>query len=201
MALTRKFLSAMGIEADKVDEIINAHVEVTDALKEERDRYKADADALPAVKKELDDLRAEADKGGKDAYKVKYDAIKEEFDKYKADVSAKELKGRKEKAYKELLKQIGVDEKRLDAIMKVTDVTGMELDENGAIIDASEIKKTAKAEWSDFIVSETKSGASVVTPPGNTGGRAYGSKEDIMAIKDIATRQKAIAENHELFGF
>ena len=45
MALTRKFLSAMGIEQDKVDEIINAHVEVTDALKEERDRYKADADS------------------------------------------------------------------------------------------------------------------------------------------------------------
>ena len=29
MALTRKFLSALGIESDKVDEIISAHTETT----------------------------------------------------------------------------------------------------------------------------------------------------------------------------
>ena len=57
MALTRKFLSALGIEADKVDEIINAHAETVNALKEERDNYKADAEKLPAVQKELDELK------------------------------------------------------------------------------------------------------------------------------------------------
>ena len=31
MALTRKFLAALGIEADKIDEIINAHSETVDA--------------------------------------------------------------------------------------------------------------------------------------------------------------------------
>ena len=40
MPLTRKMLSAMGIDEDKQDEIINAHVEVVNALKEERDRSK-----------------------------------------------------------------------------------------------------------------------------------------------------------------
>ena len=48
MAFTRKFLSALGIEADKVDQIIDAHTEVTDALKSERDKYKADAEKLTA---------------------------------------------------------------------------------------------------------------------------------------------------------
>lgn len=33
MALTRKFLAAMGIEADKIDSIIDAHTETVDALK------------------------------------------------------------------------------------------------------------------------------------------------------------------------
>ena len=50
MAFTRKFLSAMGIEADKVDEIINAHIEVVDGLKEERDNFKKNADkAYPHI--------------------------------------------------------------------------------------------------------------------------------------------------------
>ena len=34
MALTRKFLKAMGIEDDKIDQIIDAHTETVTALKE-----------------------------------------------------------------------------------------------------------------------------------------------------------------------
>ena len=48
MALTRKFLTALGIEADKVDEIINAHAETVDALKAERDTYKDKAEKFDA---------------------------------------------------------------------------------------------------------------------------------------------------------
>ena len=32
-------------------------------------------------------------------------------------------------------------------------------------------------------------------------GKVTKTKEEIYAIKDTAQRQKAIAENHELFGF
>ena len=58
MALTRKFLSALGIEEAKIDEIISAHADTVNALKEQRDGYKADADKLPTVQRELDDLKA-----------------------------------------------------------------------------------------------------------------------------------------------
>ena len=37
MALTRKSLAALGIEADKVEEIINAHVETVNGLKDEKE--------------------------------------------------------------------------------------------------------------------------------------------------------------------
>ena len=37
MALTRKFLKAMGIEDEKAEEIISAHVETVNGLKGERD--------------------------------------------------------------------------------------------------------------------------------------------------------------------
>jgi hypothetical protein len=35
MALTRKFLSALGIEAEKIDEIISSHTETVEGLKDE----------------------------------------------------------------------------------------------------------------------------------------------------------------------
>ena len=60
MALTRKFLSALGIEAEKIDEIIDAHTDTVNALKEERDKYKASHEALQGVQKELDDLKKAA---------------------------------------------------------------------------------------------------------------------------------------------
>jgi hypothetical protein len=57
MSLTRKMLRAMGIEDEKIDEIITAHTETVDALKEQRDQYKADAEKLPNVQKELQGLK------------------------------------------------------------------------------------------------------------------------------------------------
>ena len=67
MALTRKMLKAMSIEDEKIDQIVDAHTESIDALKEERDTYKADAEKLAAVQKELDNLK----KDGGD-WKTKY---------------------------------------------------------------------------------------------------------------------------------
>lgn len=200
MALTRKFLSAMGIEADKVDEIIAAHVEVTDALKAERDGYKATADKLAGVQKELDELKAAAEKDGKDPFKVKYDALKEEFDSYKKGVTEKETKRTKTDAYRDLLKRAGVADKRIDAVLKVSDIDKIELDKDGKIKDEETHLKSIKEEWSDFVTTPASAGAKVSNPPSGS-GKTYKSKEEIYAIKDTGERQKAIAENHELFGF
>ena len=197
MALTRKMLKAMGIEEEKIDQIIDAHTETVDALKSERDRFKEDAEKLPSVQKELNDLKA-ATEGG-DSLKVKYDAIKDEFDKYKKDVELKETRGKKETAYRALLKEAGVSEKRLDAVLKVTNLDKLKLDKDGNFEDADNLKKGIKEEWADFIVTTGTVGANPATPP--AGGKVSKTKDEIMAIKDTTERQKAIAENHELFGF
>lgn len=200
MSLTRKFLSAFGIEEDKVDEIIKAHTETVDALKEQRDTYKKDAEKLTAVQKELDDMKAAEEKGGKDTYKVKYEALKEDFDNYKKQQAAKETHAKKEEAYRNLLKEAGVSEKRIDAVLRVSDVDSIEFDDDGKVVDSAKLKKAIAEEWSDFVVKEDTQGANTATPPtGN--GKVYKSKDEIMAIKDTNERQKAIAENHELFGF
>jgi hypothetical protein len=176
MSLTRKFLSAMGIEGDKIDEIITAHVDTVDALKEERDKYKADAEAnkasadkLPSIEKELKELK---EAQGNNIYETKYnemkaekDKLKEEFDKYKADIDAAEVKRSKESAYRALLKAANVSEKRIDKILKVTDIDALELDKDGKFKDEESLSKSIKDEWGDFIVKEHQSGANPATPP------------------------------------
>ena len=54
MALTRRALKAMGIEDEKIDEIINMHTETVDGLKADVAKYKADAETLPGIQKQLE---------------------------------------------------------------------------------------------------------------------------------------------------
>ena len=199
MALTRKFLTALGIEPEKIDEIIQAHTDVTDALKEERDKYKGDAMALADVQKELEQLKADTENNKENSYKVKYDAIKEEFDGYKRKIEEKDLKERKESAYKALLRDCGISEKRIDAVLRVSDVDSVELDDDGKIKDADKLADAIKDEWSDFIATTKVEGAKTATPPVGA-GKVAKTKEEIRAITDTAERQKAMLENPELFG-
>ena len=68
MALTRKSLKAMGLTDEQVDSIIEMHTDTVDGLKEQVNTYKADAEKLPNVQKELDDLKAMGDGGYKEKY-------------------------------------------------------------------------------------------------------------------------------------
>lgn len=205
MSLTRKMLSAMGIDDDKQDQIINAHMEVVDALKDERDSLKADANKADKLQKELDEIQKAAKNDDKSPYKVKYEAkveelenLQKEFDEYKADVGAKETASKKSAAYKDLLKKAGVSEKRIDSILKVTDLDEVELDKDGNVKNADDLTENIKSEWEDFIPTQTQVGAQTAKPATNTGGSKM-TKDEIMAIKDTAARQKAMLENKELF--
>lgn len=197
MAFTRKFLSALGIEPDKVDEIIAAHTEVTDALKEERDRYKVDAEKLPDVESKLKALEEKA--AGEDPYKEKYEKLKKEHDDYKKDVEAKATTAKKENAYKELLKAVGIPEKRIDSVIKLSDISKVELDDEGNVKDGDTLKESLKKEWADIIPTIKTEGANSSTPPANN-GKTTMTKEQIRAIPDATARQKAMLENPSLFG-
>ena len=210
MSLTRRMLKAMGIEDEKIDEIITAHTETVDALKEQRDQYKADAEKLPNVQNELQGMKDAASKNGGSAWEVKYNAMKEEKEKvekdfkaFKTQTEAAQTKAAKDKAYRALLKYIGVSDKRIDAVMKVTDLDGIELDEQGDIKDADKAKENAKAEWSDFIQTTTIRGADTSTPPTNTGNSTgklsmqeiYKKDDHGHYLLNAEQRQRAIAEN------
>lgn len=171
MAFSRKFLAALGIEEDKIGEIITAHAEVTDALKADRDKYKADADKLPGVQAELDSLKSQQE-DGKNSWEVKYKALRDQFDQYKADQTAKETKASKETAYRKLLKDAGVIDKLIASVLRVTDFDGVELDKDGSVKDADKHTENIKSEWADFIQTTGTVGANTSTPPANGGAEA-----------------------------
>lgn len=162
MALTRKLLKGMGLTEEQVDTIIEAHTETTDGLKADIAKYKGDAEKLPGVQRELDDLKSAGDGG----YKEKYEKEHADFEKYKADQSAKETRQAKETAYRELLKAAGVSEKRIPAILKVTDLNGIEMD-GEKIKDADKHTQTVKTEWAEFVEKSNTTGANTTTPPAN----------------------------------
>lgn len=197
MALTRKFLSALGIEADKVDEIISAHTEVTDALKADRDKYKADAEKLPAVQKELDELKSA--QTGEDPYQKKYEELQKEFNDYKAEIESRDTTAKKEQAFRAILKEIGVSDKVIDNVIKVSDVSKIEFDDEGKVKGADDLKKSLSTEWAGFISTKKEEGANSANPPAND-GKSTMTKEQIRAISDPVARQKAMLENASLFG-
>ena len=198
MAFTRKMLKAMGIEDEKIDQIIDAHSETVDALKADRDAYKEDAAKLAAVQKELDELKAKGD----DGYKAKYEAEKAAHDALKADIAAKETKKAKTDAYRELLKGANIDEKRIATILRAEAPTidKIELDADGKIKNAEQYTESIKSDWADFVVTQSAKGTNTATPPANGGAASTKTKDDILKIKDAGERQKAIAENPTLFG-
>lgn len=205
MALTRKQLSAMGIEAEKIEQIIEAHTETVSGLKDQITKLendlaeaKGEAGKLTGVQKELDDLKAQVAEDAKAREGKDYDALKQQFDEYKAEVKRKAEHTAKENAYRTILKDAGIPERHHDKILKYSDVDGVELDDKGEIKTKKDILKAVKEEWSDHIPTEETQGVEVQHPL--TNGKPHKTKEEIMAIKDAAERQAAIAENAELFG-
>lgn len=187
MALTRKMLAAMDIPAEKIDEIINAHTETLEALKVERDNYKKDADKLADVEKDLAKANADLESYKTGDWENKYNTIKGEYDTFKKDTETKATKAAKESAYKQLLIDAGISDKRVASVLKVSDVDAIELDKDGKIKDADKLTESVKTEWADFIQTKHEEGASTPNPAGNDGD---GGKPTSRAAQLVAQYQK-----------
>jgi len=161
-----------------------------------KERYKAKLSEIDTMKTKLQD--AEDNVQTAEGWKTKFNTLKTEFDEYKKTETQKADKAKKTEAYRALLKKAGVSDKRLDTVLKCSDVDSITLGDDGSIVDADKLETSIKTEWADFIVAEGARGAGTATPPANNGGNTK-TKEEILAIKDTVERQKAIAENLNLF--
>lgn len=158
MALTRKLLSALGIEADKIDQIIDAHTETVDGLKQQIAQYKSDAEKLPEVQAELQKAKDAAKNGGD------YDKLKKEFDDYKADVAAKETLAAKKTALTKIAKDAGLTDAGITKALKYSDFGKIELDDKGDAKDAAALIKSLKEEWPEYIGTSETHGADTPKP-------------------------------------
>ena len=161
MALTRKLLKGMGLTEEQVDTIIEAHSDTVEGLKEDINKYKGDAEKLPGVQKELNELKTAGDGG----YKEKYENEKKAFEDFKKAQTEKETRQKRETVYADFLKSVGVSEKRIPSIIKVTDLDSVF--EGDAVKDAEAHAESVKTEWADFIETSNTGGANTATPPAN----------------------------------
>ena len=166
MALTRAMLKGMGLTEEQVSAIIEEHTNVTSALKEQIKEYKVDAEKLPGVQKELDDLKNDTSASD---WEKKYNDEHTAFEAYKKDISDKENSEKIRSAYKKLLAECNVGDKHIDSIIRVTDFSGMKLDKDGSLEGVDSLKEKIGSDWSGFISTKETRGADVDNPPGDGG--------------------------------
>lgn len=185
------------IPADQIPKLASAISSAVGRAFVDKKRYGDKLDEIETLKTEkqtAEDALATAQK-----WEERFNKEHEAYEKFRADTDAKAQLDAVKGAYKKLLTAENIDPRRHDAIMRATTFDSMKLDKDGALENADELKKSIESEWADFRVTTQEKGAEVETPPAKS--TAKRTKEEIMAIKDTAERQKAIAENHELFGF
>ena len=173
--------------------LVALHLGVVDPLKDDLTKYKADAEKLPGVQKELDDLKAAGDGG----YKEKYEKEHSAFEAFKTDITAKESKAAKEKAVRAYFKSKNITGANLDLAMRGCgeEMAALELD-GEKIKDTKSLDALVDGPYKGLVSKQTvrfDTGARF-----NGGGKPM-TKDEIMQINDRAERRAAIAANMDLF--
>jgi len=188
VALTRKLLEGMGIEEKAIESIIEAHSETVTGLKADRDKYREQAEKVPDLQRQLEEAKAASDDG---EWEQKYTEEHQAFEDYKAQVATERADAEKAQAYRGMLMAAGIDPKRIDAIMRVTDLSEVEM-EDGKLKEAGKLEEAAKEEWADFVLKQVTKGSNPATPPEHKDNVPEG------ADPEIARRMQ---ERHErMFG-
>lgn len=193
----RKWLSGVIRNEDlspeeKEQQIMEGHIAVTDGLKDKIETLQAEADKVPELQREL-----ESKDSGED-YKAKYEKEHADFEEFKKKTAEDAEASKVRSAFRKLLVEEKISDKWIERIMKTQDFSGMKLDKDGNLHDVDAIRKTVNDDFGEYKTTITERGADVEKPPHNNNGGM--SKEDILKIKDTSERQKAIAENLNLFG-
>lgn len=208
MAFKRNDLVGLGIEPDKIQILIDWHMETVNALQAKIDESKGNSDKLAKAEAELEqakkDLKTANDKVTayeKDDYKGKYESEKAAREKLESDIANKETNAKKDNALKALLKDKKYSDEAAKLIVRKGGYTDkIELDENGGVKNADSILGDVQNDFSMFTPKISNQVVNPAAPPANSGGAKKPTKEEIMNIKNTEERQRAMAQNMELFG-
>ena len=173
MSLSRSFLKSLGLNEDQTSAVIDAHSETVTALQskyaELETKYnsaKESADRLPAVQKELDDLR-------KEDYKGKYDNLFASVEKGKARAA-------KETAVKAYYEGKNIRGQNLTIAMRGTDFDALQLDESGNLADTASLDALVDGDFRPLVTSARRTLSS--------GGTLSGRTEQTQNSSDVMNR-------------
>jgi hypothetical protein len=169
MAFTRADIRAILGEAHTEDienRLVALHLGVVDPLKDSLQTYKTDAEKLPGVQKELDDLK----KAGNAA------EVLAAFDAYKQQVEGEKANAAKMSAVRTALKAAGVNRDEFaDLLLGNVDLSKVEMD-GDKVKDPAALVGPLKSSYAGcFGVVDDKG-----TPPSNPpsgGGKSYTAAE------------------------
>lgn len=210
MSFKRSDLAALGIEPEKIQTLIDWHMETVKGLQAEIDRSKDTNDKLTNVQAELDKVKKDLESANKtiaaaekDDYKGKFETVSAELKMLKTEAAAKETATAKQTALKGKLKEAGYSDRAMSLIIRNGFANDVEIGEDGKATNLDEVIKSIQSDndFSGFTpeIKETKH--TPANPPANAGG---GKKpltwEDIDKINDAEERQNAIAQNMEALG-
>lgn len=186
MAFSRKQLKAIGLTEEQVETVVDWHTETVNALKEERDTAKADADKLADIQKQLADAQEKLKQADSDGYKKKFEEAQQKFEALEKSTKEEKTRNAKESKMREALKKAGFSENGINKVAKYGGyVDTIELDEKGEIKDADTFLNAAKSEWGEYIGKSENVGAEPANPPANAAGKPKSSiasdMDDIMS--------------------
>lgn len=152
--------------------LITMHRSVVDPIKDDLDgakrdatKYKAEAEKVPGLQKDLEEARKGED------WKAKYEKADQDLKDYKTKVARDAEIAKIKAAYKKLLTEEKISEKTLDSVMNATDYSGMKLKDDGTLDGIEDLKKDIDTRWGGFRVHTRQRGENVDNPPaGNNGG-------------------------------
>lgn len=165
-AFTREFIRSTakecGVELPKEmeDALVQRHLDARSAYAEQQVKTYQDEHPAPEAPKVKDSQE--------------YKDLQAKYDNLVKEQAAKATRAAKETAYRELLQAAGIPEKRLAAVLRVSDLDSVELGEDGKLKDADKLTEAVKTEWADFIPTTKETGATTATPPvNNPDGKTY----------------------------
>ena len=166
MSLSRSFLKSLSLTDDQISAVIEAHSETVTALNQKyselESRYnsaKESADRLPAVQKELDDLK-------KNDYQSKFEAEQAAHNALKESVSRREARAAKESAVRAYYDGKNIKGKNLAIAMRGTDLDKISLDESGKLTDITVLDALVDGDFKPLVTSahRTVSSGGDLTP-------------------------------------
>ena len=173
MSLTRTFLKSLGLNDDQVSAVIDAHSDTVSGLQSKysdlESKYNAakeSADRLPAVQKELDDLR-------KEDYKGKYDNLFASVEKGKARAA-------KETAVKAYYEGKNIRGQNLTIAMRGTDLDALQLDDSGNLADTAALDALVDGDFRPLVTSARRTVSS--------GGTLSGRTEQTQNTNDVMNK-------------